>query len=832
MDSKASGRWGLLKAAAIWLLLGTRAVAQTVGVSIESPPHGAAIEQSSPFYDPATQRVLVSGAVGGVNAGNMINFLLLVQGGNTPMTIQPSGAVTFQTWVAVGPDPPPGLAYWPSWYPYLPFFLDIDHIQKPIIAELYDIAQARVVGRSRITLFDKRWDGALRHDYPASPIESAVAFELTTTGLDKLERTHVSSMPQPSAAAFNSLLTSNFTGLLQTYAPETRIGRNDKACIPLTQADPAFLTLGAYNAPITGALSQASLQFLLYQYAKNNPSNPGSQACLTDCCVRSLPQADDFELCVGTLEGTSDRLSLASVAGANLQIGANPIEAQVALNGLHGTVDGRLRDLFIRYRQRESKCTMVPRPQRSIDNADLTGSLATWTSCPGLGLTAQRPSTQDWLTFTLGQDPASSERNLVQASNLPVPIFRLGVNRNESPNQGQCGRPELRAHVVTLLQMFYDRMQSALDASWRHNHPNTQQALALDKLFSRWEPGIFGDLVLRDHTLKLEFPPGLMTYSGWPMGFLADRLYASLSSDVQAAPSALVVPPPTSFVYSRQGSYPCLDIMSTPCQPGRNFFGDPFDVSYSVTTGALNQVLAQLSSTDWLRFPFRPTYEQLNLTPPPRARPTDRPVLDGPLLSQWFSAFSDLGSTRVSIYLQPTLLPFTWINPDPQAVPPVPPGRASLTYQMSQYLVDFVGDQKGPNGSYLWLRVLVDFYDPDFQLSLHPTPRTNLLQPALSGSQQWTYTLLESQLGSCPYSPMTMYPPPPPIVFNPCGGDLAAKVGDLVRPVLEEKLLGMLSRYPAPLRYDAAGAASAVKQLIQSDKYQWGQVITFYGLLQ
>lgn len=828
MERRASGRWGWLKTAAISLLLGTRAVAQTVGVSIESPPHGAGIEQNAPFYDPATQRVRVSGSVAGVDAGNILNFLLLVQGYNVPMTILPSKTVTFETWVPVGPDPPPGLGYWPSWYPYLPFFLDINHIQKPIIAELYDIAQARVVGRSRITLFDKRWDAGLRHDYPTSPIENGVAFELTTTGLDNLETTHVSSMPQPSAAAFNSLLTSNFTGLLQTYAPETRIGRNDKACIPLAQADPAFLTLGAYNAPLTGALSQAVLQFSLYQYARSNPNAPGSQACLTDCCVRSLPQADDFELCVGTLEGTSDSLSLASVAGANLQIGASPIEAQVDLNRLHGTIDGRLRDLFIRYRRRESKCIIMPRPQRSIDNADLTGSLATWTSCQDLGLTAQRPSTQHLLTFTLGQDPASSEQNLVQAQNLPVPMFGLGVNRNESPNRGRCGRPELRAHVVTLLQMFYNKMQSALDASWRHNHPNTQQALALDKLFSRWEPGIFGDRVLPDHTLKLQFPPGLMTYLGQPLGFLADRLYASLSSDVQANPSALVVPPPTSFVYSLPGTYPCLD-MQVPCQPGRDFFGNPFDVSYSVTTGALNQVLAQLSSTNWLRFTFRPTYQQLNLTPPPRAKPTDRPVLDGTLLSQWFSAFSDLGSTQVGIYLQPTLLPFTWINPDPQRVPL---GRALLTYQMSQYLVDFVGDTKGPNGSYLWLRVLVDFYDPDFQLSLHPTPRTNLLRPALSSSPQWTYTLLESQLASCPSSPMTMYPPPPPIASNPCGGNLAAQVGELVRPVLEQKLLGMLSRYPAPLWYDAAGAARTVKQLIQSDKYQGGQVITFYGLLQ
>lgn len=60
---------------------------------------------------------------------------------------------------------------------------------------------------------------------------------------------------------------------------------------------------------------------------------------------------------------------------------------------------------------------------------------------------------------------------------------------------------------------------------------------------------------------------------------------------------------------------------------------------------------------------------------------------------------------------------------------------------------------------------------------------------------------------------------------------MATKVSELVNAMLNTRLLGMLSRYPAPLLYDADGAAAAPKRVTQIDKYQGQQVITFYGNL-
>src|SRR4051812_39754051 len=83
---------------------------------------------------------------------------------------------------------------------------------------------------------------------------------------------------------------------------------------------------------------------------------------------------------------------------------------------------------------------------------------------------------------------------------------------------------------------------------------------------------------------------------------------------------------------------------------------------------------------------------------------------------------------------------------------------------------------------------------------------------------------------SCPMSPITVNLPP--FVFNSCNGTMAAAVGNLVPPPLNSSLIAMLSRYPAPLTYDAAGLASPGKRVTQTDKYQWRQVTTFYGNIQ
>lgn len=304
-----------------------------------------------------------------------------------------------------------------------------------------------------------------------------------------------------------------------------------------------------------------------------------------------------------------------------------------------------------------------------------------------------------------------------------------------------------------------------------------------------------------------------------------ERLYAALDSEVKVSPRAELIPAPGAWPYSPPDKFPCLDRSAAPCLPGRDYFGNEFDMSYSVTTGALNQVLKALSVTDWLRFKLKPTFTELGVQPKGNRSPAGRPVLDGQILAQFFPAFGEMGNDKVDIILQPTLLPFTWINPDPPASPnPVDRGRANLTYQMSQYQADFLTNKPGPDGTNLWLRVLVDFYDPNFGLDLSPEPGRNLLAAALSGQQRWRFTILKSQLSACPIGALTTGLPP-----QPCGGDLMSKVAGLVTPYLEEKLVGMLSRYPAPIVYDAQGEVAKPPALTQLDKYQWKQVITFYA---
>lgn len=754
--------------------------------------------------------------------------------------------------LAIDPEPPGvGLqesllrfgGVWPSWYPYREFFIDINRVQVPLIAELYQVSTERVVSRSRVVMHDQRPDPDFTPAHGGTKINNALAMEVTAKGLDALERAHTRSLPQKSLAQFNGLLKKKFEGRRHSQTAETGFGTESRACVPIEDADPAFQNTAAYSSVRLAAI----VDFLRYQ-ALDELSSGGSltstmlsllsgvipgigtlstaalkaaaNAAKQQYCVRTPVQASDFEVCSGRVDGVSRDLKLRSVNDTNLEIGTGiPFLAKVLLNRLDSEVDGYLRDISIRYRMSaDTLCTRRPSSVISDTEMASTEGLNTWSYCAGLEADVTSANTLDWIPFSFDPDPGSPEKGRIAQGSAASPLYRLGDEKPVNADKGSCALDAFNPYVESLLDSYYSHLQSALDQAWKAGAPDTQQAFALDLLFSRWEPGVWADRQLRDHSLDLSYDrTGVLP---------AERVYALLDSEVKVSPRAELVPAPSAWPYAPPGGVPCLNPSSPACLPGKDYYGNEFDVSYSVTTGALNQVLKELSVTDWLRFKLNPTFADLGVTAPGNRPADQRPSLDGRLLAEFFAPFSEIGNAKVDIILQPTLLPFTWINPDPPPTPggPVSEGRAPLTYQMSQYYVDFLTNKPGPDGTNLFLRVLADFYDPDFQLDLSENPGENLLTPAMSGKEAWRFTILKSQLSGCPISPMTTGLP-----AQPCGGDLVTKVGDLVRPYLQDKMAGMLSRYPAPIVYDAQGELAKPPSLTQLEKYQWDQVITLYA---
>jgi hypothetical protein len=53
-----------------------------------------------------------------------------------------------------------------------------------------------------------------------------------------------------------------------------------------------------------------------------------------------------------------------------------------------------------------------------------------------------------------------------------------------------------------------------------------------------------------------------------------------------------------------------------------------------------------------------------------------------------------------------------------------------------------------------------------------------------------------------------------------------------LRPTLEDRMLYLVSRFPAPLHFDAGGEGTPALRFNMVERWQQAQVITFYGNLQ
>jgi hypothetical protein len=824
------------------LLLGRIPPAQAQSVAIGSPSHGALLLDTSAFYRGSPDYdVEVRGTVI-LPPGSAKNYTLLVHGQRAK-----TSAGMFQARVWVGPwDGPAGPP--PPWYPYLHFFRDPQHIQKPIIVELIEKKSKAVVSRDRIVLFDGRFDAFLDPQFGGTSVDEAMHVQIPASGLDALEVTHLTSLPDPTLSAFNGVLREQAAGTTLEVATDTGSGG---ACIPLGDAPNGFLATSAYVA----AFVHAQTRYLARQAVERSQSFVGvlglpgaaaalgTQAYLTNECVQQQPTVSTFEICVGRIEGEITDLSTAGVLDVNLSYGPgvlapashDDVLADVDLDAIDGTVEGRLRDVFIRWSEQPPGCSpaLIPVPKETLSDSELVASedRDAWATCSGLEVDAAAAHLGPTTDGPFHVDPLALDDNSahfgVMLRGDPEQLdvsgeggvdFTLDAVRTKDPDAGTCAEGFVRAKVLELLDLFYPAIEQAVGEAWNDGATATQQARALAALLSPLQIGTFEPF---DHELQLDYTL-LRTvdtaYSAMPSH---DGLLGAMRTDARLSSGFTVVQPPTKWVYSPPGVL--LDMVST---DGRDPFNDRFDVAFGLSTGALNQVLRERSAAEWMRFEWKPTWADLGLAPPTGAQPEDQATLDGAVLAAAVDpALATLGSWTLSVVAQPTLLPFTWIPPDPFSVPAAMPpfewGRAPFTYQLSQFLVDvYSTDPTNPHP----IQIAIDFYDDDFGFGFS-APEQNLLVPAL-GNAEWTTIALEWNVPGCLRAPMAPLANPPL-----CGGLVTAALANIFIPLLEGNMLGMLSDVPAPLLFDAAGAGLP-RTFSSTDTFVGLQRAIFYGRLE
>jgi len=809
-----------------WLVPAPTQAGNGFAITIGSPTNGTPLTNTSTFFNAGLQVITVSGAVAGIPVGQERSYPVNVQGTRATLLPLPTGGHTFTAQVWVGPTQAPVP---PGYYPYLETMLDSRIINTPIVAEVIDVATDTVLARDRIVLFDTRTTGGVDPLSTSTRVTEGFTFQVTAAGLDHLEGLHTGSLPLPTLAQFNARLEAAARGTRRSSSLPTGFSRNDKACIPIADANQLRLTTaypeilavsaahyaqyqaarraldsGVANIPVVGAAIAASLQI----YIQNE-------------CVREDPTVhlDDYEVCVQSLKGNMRDLSLGGVRDVDLEYATTQgvVQADVETGAVDGVVDVGLRDVFLRYTAGGS-CSL--RPKVDVANQELTSTVALteWSTCRGLGIHADSARTFD---FTLGQ-PSWENFTLTRDKNtemfsLPFSSgghFELNSNRRQRPDVGTCA--ELHDHVDPLLVMFYDPAREKVESTWKAGGTRMHQALALDDMFAALEFGTHSpaDVEITTTFNKLDAirPSGQTLYDG---------LHATLSSRaLHNAPLFAVAP---QWVNTSSD----INVERFFQQRGQSYFGVPFDVAFMVSTAVFNQLIHERSKTAPLVYEYTPTWAELGAAPPSGVDPGEPVALTGALMATFVDpAFVDIpGAAHVTLSLRPTHVPFVYmpVEPPQAPYPGFAFGRAPLTYQLGQYTLEVrTDDLQMPVAA----RLLIDMHDLNFAMDLPADKAVGQLVPAWSGSERWVFSILESNLSTCPLAPSGYRTPRAPT----CEFGLAANLGTLVKPSLAARLLDLVAGMPAPTQFTVARSpGSPVRHFEQVDRFSTNQQIWYYG---
>lgn len=818
------------------------------GVAITSPSHGAVLADGEVFYLAGTQQVRVQGAVGGVPAGDIANWVVVVQGVIAPALTPVAGTTdqyTFSTLLWIGPDvsTAPGGAV-PAGYLAAANMLDTRRIHKPIIVELINIPSNTTASRSRVELHDMRFGGG--DPRTTTPTESeGVAFQLTTSGLDGLEPPHAQTMPFPTLDVFNASLEARADGISHSVTMGTRFGSNNKACFPLTRNSP-FLSTSEYELVLTEALAhyaayeaaqeaqQTGAAWLPAGFVPALIVQLGLQAYLTSECVQEPPvRASQFEVCIGTMNGEMTDLAIAGVDDIDLTFGdkSRHVNADVTLGRVTGTVKATMADVFLRWAVRHRGCSL--RPEKRVADTTLTSTeaLRTWSTCEGLRAEASAARTVNYTTgvarpfdFLINR---GSDREFLDVTRSGTKgKFALHPDRVEFADVGTCFG--LLSESYSLLRLFYPDMQAVLNTTWVDGSPATQQAQALDELTAALEVGrVHAPDLSFDYTYNVvqstvAFPGGGAPTPQFPA---PDGLIGTATTNAKVDPSVKILPPWSTWVRAEPV---VLDQIFSP--DGQSYFNTPFDVAYTVTTNTFNQMIRERSGTDLLYFTLQPTWADLGMASGPAGEPATEPaVLTGALLAQHVHpSFAVLGNSTVAINARPTTLPFTFVPPDQPSLsfPQFQFGRAPVTYQLGQFRLDVTSDN--PTMPHVFT-MFVDMFDDELQVHLSGTPGSRTLDVALQ-NDQWRMFLPSTNLACplTPYTPIGGGPPPPA-----CEGAFVTAFSGLVQPTLRDKLTRLLQGLPAPQVWEVPSATSQqLRELHQVDSFVDRQRIALFGTLR
>lgn len=788
--------------------LGTLA---TVGFT---PAHGSVLYGTEPWYDPTAGvngAIIIEGGASYLPAG-------LVSGGNLQVHLNGIYRASI-TWSNVGARG--GEIRFSG---RVPAYVDPYWVQREISVQIVNPANNRVLARSTNTLYDLRRENVASPNAKPDPFVGMAAHFMPSGIGDSviddwtiaLETPHLASLPLDGLTAFNADLENAVRGAV---VPEQPVD----VCFGLDETDDAFRALPQYAEVYAQAAAYLAV-YVAYQ-------NGGEEACLSaasaagavipalgllgavacgaalnDWCVTDIPRDSDFKICFSRLEGDPTDLSIESVSDVQLSFGTSTsgavVNAQLALAGIEGRVDGLLRGATLRWE--DEKCD--GEPVAAVSDSAFLGNKEAQdaTVCPDLELSAEVATTnaETGASFLVSTLPVDDEQIDVQQTTEPVLSF---VEPDVFARSGPCGEVELWAAADALVESFQDTAERALSDTWS---ADARQADALELLLERLELGLTNheryDLEAEISTLR------------------SDSRGADITFQTLVRATVPLVDTDDSMYY-----HPALD---TPFGPNGMAPEDSdleFDFAFTINTGFLNQIISTQAKTELLYVEFAPSWDELEdrfgATPANTGHPADEaPPLDGAVLSHLHAAFAELQGRTVEINIRPTLDPLAWMNPDPplqeNADLAFGIGAMELTISEPEH-IDPATNKPVPGLT--WLTARYNLRETNFALSVEDGSNVLAISPELSTSY---VTILSTRFTGCPL--VTSGSP------NACEAGLASALDGFMRSLIEPRMLSMLTRIPVPNVWNANGETPSPAELHVLRQLQMNQNITFVANIE
>ena len=801
--------------------------AQSFGAALTYPKDGADLSIYANFYDGPTDRYLISGSYSFPTAAA------------ADYEIKLNGQFLDPVWTVFTPvvSGDPALTAF-AFTSKVAFPINDDRLFRTVSLIMTHRPSGRYK-RSHITLIDLRKDGRIIPRRYETDVTDGLGVQLTTTGLDALEATHLASLPDPDLADFNARLQSRATGYAKrALALNTGFGQNDKACIPLSQAQ-SLLGTEAWAA----ILADAQAQYALYEAAGKGKRafavavaalpggalatavvNVAATAYRNLACVREAPDplGGHFEVCVNTIDGQIVDMNVDGVRDVNLTFekGGAVVGAKVTTDKATTSINATLSNVFLRWSVPHGLCTM--RPNEILTRADLVSrDFAEFSSCQNITvvddfLATVKPNNLQTrpARFDLAVEPGAPER-LGATSRVAATFTSDPMSSVTIPATTSCAVSGLRRPTLDLANLMADDIATATSDTWNEAvpFPVGHQVQAIDDLLSPLELGTVGpgdiDRVLTYTDLKA--PVGVVDGANGLVGLMR----TDVTRQGRTSPLGLFYTPGDETAEARQSP------------SGNDPSGQPFDLAYTVSTAFLNQVLRERSQMpQWLAGNLQLTWGDFGLAPPGSAGPNDPIVLDMDTLPMIHPAFGALGLTRddqVRLQVYPLTQPVVNIPREP--IYPngtlALPGNGWVTYQMGRLKVALEKSVAGAAPETI-ASFVVGFYDPQFELSTDSAGGPSLLA-ALGPDAEIGSVAVVWKVPGCQLRASLAGAPPT------CSEQVSSRLMGAVLPVLESRLVGMLSDIPAPQRFDAAGRSTSPVVLTPRPPYVWDQMITFFA---